>query len=113
MAKGTLLEALGKAIIFFMGDVLMGFLEQFFGAVKAAGVVQARVHRRVIIQVLAIVNRCLFDFANGVIDRVNGFFFLMAQFAVAPTDFQVGASRAQIGKSMKVSGMPALSGSQA
>ena len=90
VAKGALLQALGGGIILFVSDVLVSLLEQLFGAVQPAGVVQPGVNRRMIIQVFAVVDGRFLDFANGVINGVNGFLLFMAQFA-AIVMFQMGA----------------------
>jgi len=78
VAEGTLLQALGKAVVFFMSDVLMSLLQELLGAVQASNMVQPSVNRRMVVQVFAVVDGRLLDFGNRVVDGMNGFFLLMA-----------------------------------
>ena len=78
MAKGALLEALGKGIIFLAGDILMRLLEQFFGAMESARVVHAGVDWRMVVEILAVVDGGLLDFGNGGVDFANGFSLLVS-----------------------------------
>jgi hypothetical protein len=106
--KSALLEALGEVVVLFAGDILVRFFEQFLGAVQAAGVVEAGVNRRMLIQIFAVVDRRFLDFVDGVIDGVDGFLFLMAKFATV-VRFEMGASRTEIAERMQVRRVPALS----
>ena len=36
VAQSALLEALGEGVVFFVGDILVGFFEELLGAVEAA-----------------------------------------------------------------------------
>jgi hypothetical protein len=76
--KSALLEALGKVVVLFAGDILVRFFEQFLGAVQTAGVVEAGVNRRMVVQTFAVVDRGFLDLVDRVIDGVDGFLFLMA-----------------------------------
>jgi hypothetical protein len=105
--KSALLEALGEGVVRFTSNILVRFFEQFLGAVQAARVVETGVNRRIVIQMLAVVDRGLLDFVDGVVDGVDGFLFLVAKFAVVMT-FEMGASGTEIAESMQVRGMPAL-----
>jgi len=62
VSKRTLLQTLGKPIIFFVGNVLMSLLQELAGAVQPARVIQPGIHRRVVVQILAIVDGSLLDF---------------------------------------------------
>ena len=79
MFQGAMLETLSKCVVLFLGNVAMGFVDQFEGAVKTAGPIHVRVDRRMIIKVLAVVDGSLLDLIDGVIDIVNGFPFLLTQ----------------------------------
>ena len=92
--EGALLQALREAVVFFLRDILMRLIEQLQGAMQAAVPGHVGVHGRMIVQILAIVDRGFFDFVDGFIDLVNGFLFLVAQFAAIGT-LQMGASGAQ------------------
>jgi hypothetical protein len=110
--KGTLLEALGEAVVFLVRDILMSFFEELFGAMEAAGVINSRVNRRMIVQVFSIIDGSLFDFSNGFIDLVNGVFFLFSQLATVML-LKVRASRTEVRQGVKVRRMLSLRGSSA
>jgi len=65
-------------IVFFPGDVIVGFVQQFQGAMKAAGAVHSHIDRRMIVQVLAVVNCSPPNFVDGFVNLFNGvlFFFI-------------------------------------
>jgi hypothetical protein len=109
VAEGALLQALGKAVVFFFGDVAASFLKELLGAMQAAGVVEAGVYRRMIVQVFAIIDRGSLDFGNSVVDGVDGFLFFVAQFAAIMT-FQMSASVAKISERVQIGRVPALRG---
>ena len=90
VTKSALLQALGRAVVFLMGDVLVGLFQELLGAVQAAGMVEAGIYRRMIVQVFAVIDGSLLDFIDGLIDGVNGLFFLVTEFA-AIMMFQMGA----------------------
>jgi hypothetical protein len=109
VSERALLQALRKAVIFFMRDVLAGLVQKLARTMQTAGVIQAGINRRMIVQVFAIVDRSSLDLRDGVIDRVDRFFFLVPQFA-ASMNIQVGASRAKIRQSVQIGRMLSLSG---
>jgi len=74
----------------------MRLIEQFQGAMQAAGPRETGVHRRMIVQILAVVDARLLDFGDGVVDFMDGLLFLVAQLAAIGT-LQMGAGVAQIG----------------
>jgi len=92
----TLLEALCEAVVLFLANVAMRLIEQFQGAMQAAGPRETGVHRRMIVQILAVVDARLLDFGDGVVDFMDGLLFLVAQLAAIGT-LQMGAGVAQIG----------------
>ena len=77
--KSALLEALSESVVLFVG------------AAQAARVVETGVNRRMVVQILAVIDRGLLDFVDRLIDRVDGFLFLVAKFAAVVT-FEMGAS---------------------
>ena len=54
--QGAIPKAPREWIIFFPRDVIVSFIQQFLRAVKAAGASHLCVDRRMIVQILAIVN---------------------------------------------------------
>jgi hypothetical protein len=107
--EGTLLQADRKLIAFFVLDILVSLVQEFHGAMQAAGPIQTGVDRDVIVDVFAIFHGGLLDFVDGLIDLVNRFFFFVLQLTVIGT-FEVDASSAKIGKSVQIRGMTALRG---
>ena len=94
--EGALLKALGRGVVFFLGDVAVGFVDEFEGTVETAAPIEAGVNCGMIVEILAVVDGGLFDFVDGLIDFVNGFLFLLAQFAAIGV-LQMGACMAEIG----------------
>ncbi len=99
--ESALLEALGEGVVFFLGDIVVGLVDEFECAVETSAPIEARVNRRMIVQILAVVDGCLLDFVDGFIDFVNGFLFLFTQFAAIGT-LEMGASVSEIGQSVKI-----------
>jgi hypothetical protein len=62
-------------IIFFAGDIVMRLVEQLQRAVVSAGAVHLRIHRRMIVHVLAIIDGGVLDLPNGFVDLVHGMLF--------------------------------------
>ena len=91
VSRRALLQALRVAVVLFAGDVLVGLFEQVLGAVQAARVVETSINRRMVVQILAVIDRGFLDFVDCVVDRVDGFLFLVAKFAAVVT-FEMGAS---------------------
>jgi hypothetical protein len=93
-------------VIFFPGNVIVSFIQKFHGAVTAAGSVHVRIDRRMIVQVLAVVNRCPLDFVDGFVDLVDGVFFFFIHVMSGRQVFEMSASVAEIGERVQVSRMP-------
>ena len=108
VSEGALLQALREGIILFASDILMRLLEKLLGPVQTACVIETGIHRRMVVQILAVIDRSSLDLVNGVVDCVDCFFFFVAKLAAIVT-FQVRASRAKIAERVQVSGMLALS----
>ena len=94
--QGVLLQSLGEAVVFFLGDVVVGSVHQLERAVKAAGPIHADVDWWMIVDVFSIIDGGSFDFGNGIIDFVDCLFLLLAQLAAVGA-LQVGAGMAQVG----------------
>lgn len=93
--EGALLQALREAVVFLMRNVPVRFIEKFLSAMQTAGTVQSGVHWRVVVEVLAVVNRSPLNFVDSFVDLVNGFLFLLAMRAAVRT-LQMGARVTQI-----------------
>jgi hypothetical protein len=64
-----------------------------------------RIDRRMIVQVLAVVNGSMLDFGDGLVDLGDGVVFFTVHMTGVSLMFQVGASMAQVGEGVQVSRM--------
>jgi hypothetical protein len=78
--EGAPLQALRERVVLLLSNVPMGLVDQLEGAVKAAGPIHSGIDRRMMVEVLAVVDGSLLDFVDGLVDFVNGFPFLLAEF---------------------------------
>ena len=103
---GTCLQALGKGVVFFFADVMVRLVQQLEGAVQTARPRKAGVNRRMIVDVLAVVDGGFLDFVDGLVDFVDGFLFLVFQFAATRT-LEMRARVTQIRERVQIRGMVA------
>ncbi|MGA3072173.1 MAG: hypothetical protein ABSG56_00635 [Bryobacteraceae bacterium] len=101
------LQPLRKAIVLFMRDIVVGLVDQFKSAMQAARPVEPGIDGRVIVEILAVVNRSPLDLADGVVDLMDRFPFLFPQFSVSGA-FQVGSGVPQIGQGVQICRMATL-----
>jgi hypothetical protein len=106
VVQGSIAKTAHGRIIFFTGDVVVSFIQEFHGAVKAAVAVHVRIDRRMIVQVLAVVNRSPLDFIDGFVDLVDGVFFFFIHVMGWRQVFEMSARMAEIGERVQVSRMP-------
>ena len=109
VAKSALLEPLGETIVFLTGDVIVSFIEKFDGAVETAGPVEMSVHGRMVVEILAVVDRGFLDLVDGVVNFVDGLLFLVTKLAMVGA-IEVSASVAKVSQSVKISWMSSLGG---
>jgi hypothetical protein len=95
-----------RGIILFAGDIVVRLIEQLQRAVKAAGTVHSSINRRMISQILAIINRSAFDLSDGFIDLVDGMILFFIHVMGESGILQVGARVPQVGERMQVCRMP-------
>ena len=105
VVQGSITKTAYGRVIFFSGNVIVSFIQKFHGAVEAAGPVHMRIDRRVIVQVLAVVNRGPLDFVDGFVDLVNGVFLFFIHVMSGGWVFQMSACVTEIGECVQVSGM--------
>jgi hypothetical protein len=98
----ALLETLGEGVVFFPRDIVVSLVEQFNCAVQAAGPVHAGIDGHVIVDVFPVIDGGFLDLRDGVVDFVNGFLFLLAQFSVIGA-LQMSAGFTQIRQRMEIS----------
>jgi hypothetical protein len=105
VVQGTVAKAAYSRIVFFAGDVIVRFIEQFHRAMKTAGAVHAGIDRRVIVQILAVVNRGVLDFFDGLINLINGVLFFFVHVMSGSQVLQMGTRVAQVGERVQICGM--------
>src|SRR5271166_5246140 len=107
MTERPLLQALRRTVVFFVGNVLVRLFQKLLRAVQAAGVIQARVYWRVIVQVFAVINRSLLDFSDCGVDLLDRFLLFMTQFpSVMGLEMRTGVPKIRQG--MQISRMLSL-----
>jgi hypothetical protein len=75
------LQALGESVVFLFAYVVMRFVQQLQCAVQSAAPRHVRVNRRMIVEILAVVDGSFLNLVDGFVDFVNGFLFLFTKFA--------------------------------
>lgn len=104
--KRSIPETPNGGVIFFSGDVIVSLIQKFLRTPKAARAVHSRIDRRMIVQVLAVVNRGTLDFIDGFVDLVDGVLFLLVHVMSGNQVLQMCASVPQISKCVQVCWMP-------
>jgi hypothetical protein len=105
VVDGAITQAADGRIVFFAGNVVVSFVEQFEGAMKAASAIHVSVDWRVIVEALAVVNRGVLDFPNRFIDLVDGVLFFPVHMFSGCKLTQMSAGMAQIGERMQIGRM--------
>jgi hypothetical protein len=103
------LEAAGRGIIFFVSYVLMGLAQEVAGLMEMAAPGQVSVDRFVLVDVLAVVDGGFLDFVDGFVDFLDGLMLFGVNGAAIGTVGEMSTGVPQIGKSVKIRGMLALS----
>ena len=101
VVQRSVLQSLGKDVVFFLGDIAMGAIKQLEGAMKPAGIIQGGVDGRMIVEILAVIDGSFFDFVDGAVDGFDGEM-------VAWTDVLASeekASGTQVRQRMEIAGM--------
>jgi len=106
MAEGAIAQTAHRRIVFFAGNIIVRLVEQFQGAAIAASVPNARIDRRMVIQILAIVNRSALDLSDGFVDLFDGVILFSIHPAGPCPAFQMSARMAQVGERVQVCRMP-------
>jgi hypothetical protein len=106
VVQGAIAKTAHRRVIFFPGNVIVSFVQEFHRAVKAAGPVHAGIDRRMIVQILAVVNRGPLDFVDGFVDLVNGVLFFLVHVIGGRQVFEMSAGVAQVRERVQVSRMP-------
>jgi hypothetical protein len=99
-------QAAHRGIVFFVGDVVVRFIQQFEGAMESAGAIHSGINRRMLVQVLAIPNRSSLDFIDSPVDFLNGVALFFVHVITRSRVFQVRASVPQVSECVQISRMP-------
>src|SRR5271157_45613 len=102
MAEGAIAQPAYGWIIFFAGDIIVRLVEQFQGAVIATSVSHVRIDRRMVIQILAIINRSTLDLSDGFVDFFEGVILFSIHPAGPCLALQMSAGVAQVGERVQV-----------
>ena len=103
--QGTMTQAMGKAVIFLLFDVMTGRVEQFQGAMITASASHVVVDGRMVIQILAIINRGVLDLCDRLVDLRDGVIFFSIHPAGPCPTLQMSARVAEVGESVQVGRM--------
>jgi hypothetical protein len=93
-------------IVLFTGDIVVRFIQQFQGTVKAPGAIHSCIDWRMIIQVLAVVDRSSLDFIDGFVNFIHRMLFFFVHVMSGSKVLQMSARVPQISESMQVCRMP-------
>jgi hypothetical protein len=106
VAEGAIAQTAYGRIIFFAGDIVMRLIEQFHSAVITGGAIHMRIDRRMIVQILAIVNRGALNLSDGFVDLLNGTLFFLVHVMGGSQVLQMSARVPEIGERVQVCRMP-------
>src|SRR5277367_4097526 len=106
MMQSAIPKSARRGLIFFPGNVVMSSREQLHRAVVAARPVHAHIDRRMVVQVLAIIDRSSLNLVDGFVDLFNGVLFFPLHVMRWSQVFQVCAGVPQVSERMQVSWMP-------
>ena len=103
--QGAIAQSPHRRIIFFAGDIVVRLIQQLHRAVVAAGPVHMHIDRRMIVQILAIIDRSPLDFIDRFVNLFNGVLFLFVHVMRRRQVLQVSARVPQIAQRVQISRM--------
>ncbi len=106
MVKGALLQPTSVRIIFLLGNVMMGFIQQLERLANATPAGHMQIDADMVMDILAVVNGGALDLVNGSVNFVDGMLFFVVNAVIRTNLVQVGACIPQIGERVQVVGMP-------
>lgn len=98
-------QTAGEIVVFLLRTISPGLAQQFQGTMDAAKVVGLEVDRRVVCEVLSVVDGGFPDFANRQVDLSNGRVLIPAEFPIAILAFKVRPRVAEIDQSVQIGGV--------
>jgi len=105
VVDGAIAQAADGRIVFFASDIIVRLVEQFQRAMKAAPAIHVGIDRRMVFQVLAIINGGALDFPNGFVNLIDSVLFLPVLVCGVGPLAQVSARVPQVGERMQVGRM--------
>src|ERR1700722_3019913 len=103
--NGAIPQPARVRIIFFASYVIVRLVDQFQRLMVAPLVTEMSVDRHVVVNIFSVVDGSLLDFANGLVDLVNGAHLLVVLTVGRRDPFEMSTRIAQIAKRMQVMGM--------
>lgn len=103
--ESAIAQSSHRRIIFLACDIVVRLIQQLHGAVVAAGPVHMHIDRRMIVQILPVIDRCALDLSNGFVDFFNGVLFLFVHVMRRRQVLQVSARVPQIAQRVQISRM--------
>ncbi len=73
---------------------------------KTAGAIQVRIDLRMVVQILAVIDGGVLDFADGFVDFFDGVLLFVVHVLGCGELAQMGAGMAQVSESVQIGGMP-------
>ena len=105
MVKGALLQPTSVRIIFRLGNVMMGFIQQLERLANPTPAGHMQIDADMVMDILAVVNGGALDLVNGSVNFVDGMLFFGVNAVIRTHLVQVGACIPQIGERVQVVGM--------
>jgi len=102
----TVAQTARRGIIFLAGDIVVRLVEQFQRTVIATLTAHMSIDRGMIIQVLAVINRSVFDLSDGAVNFVDGALFFVIDAVGRREPVQVSPGVTQVGQRVQVCRMP-------
>ncbi len=105
MIESAVAKSTGRGYVFGMGKIVMRFAEQPFCIVEAIHAGQVCIDRRMVVEVLAVIDGGTFDLADSSVDLLDRAGFAIIYAAVWPQLIKIGTGKTEIAQSMEISRM--------
>jgi hypothetical protein len=102
------LETAGFGIVFLLGYVMMGLVQEVAGLVQVSAPGQVRVDRFMLVDVFAVVDGSFLDFVDGMVDFFNGLTLFDVNRRAVGSMLEMGPGVAQIGEGVEIRRMMTL-----
>lgn len=99
---GAVPQTVGEVVVLLLHDVFPRLTQQLDGPMQPAAVIQFGIHAGMVVQILAVVDCCLLDLLDGIVDCSNGGLLVPLDFRFR-RPFEVGARVTSIRQRMQES----------